>query len=86
MELKWLAAEIGFEKIVMKKGVFLGYFPDNPQDKFYQSEKFKHLLNYLTQNPSQAQLKEKNNQLFMRKDSMENIEEVNEVLKLIIKN
>ena len=86
VELKWLAAEIGFEKIVMKKGVFLGYFPDNPQDKFYQSEKFKHLLNYLTQNPSQAQLKEKNNQLFMRKDSMENIEEVNEVLKLIIKN
>ena len=46
----------------MRKGVFLGYFPDNPQDKFYQSEKFKHLLNYLTQNPSQAQLKEKNNQ------------------------
>ncbi|MBF1097654.1 MAG: transcription-repair coupling factor, partial [Riemerella sp.] len=39
VELKWLAAEIGFEKIVMKKGVFLGYFPDNPQDKFYQSEK-----------------------------------------------
>ena len=70
----------------MKKGLFLGYFSDNPQDKFYQSEKFKHLLNYLTQNPNQAQLKEKNNQLLMRKDSMENIEEVNEVLKLIIKN
>ena len=49
-------------KTIMRKGVFLGYFPDNPQDKFYQSEKFKHLLNYLTQNPSQAQLKEKNNQ------------------------
>ena len=86
VELKWLAAEIGFEKIVMKKGVFLGYFPDNPHDKFYQSEKFKHLLNYLTQNPSQAQLKEKNNQLLMRKDNMESVEEVNEVLELIIKN
>ena len=73
-------------KIIMRKGVFLGYFPDNPQDKFYQSEKFKHLLNYLTQNPSQAQLKEKNNQLLMRKDNMESVEEVNEVLELIIKN
>ena len=83
VELKWLAAEIGFEKIVMKKGVFLGYFPDNPQDKFYQSEKFKHLLNYLMQNPSQAQLKEKNNQLLMRKDSMESIEEINQLLSLI---
>ena len=83
VELKWLAAEIGFEKIVMKKGVFLGYFPDNPQDKFYQSEKFKHLLNYLTQNPSQAQLKEKNNQLLMRKDSMESVEEINQLLSSI---
>ena len=85
VELKWLAAEIGFEKIVMKKGVFLGYFSDNPQDKFYQSEKFKHLLNYLTQNPSQAQLKEKNNQLLMRKDSMESIEEINQLLSSINK-
>lgn len=39
----------------MRKGVFLGYFPDNPQDKFYQSKKFKHLLNYLTQKPSPAE-------------------------------
>ena len=85
VELKWLAAEIGFEKIVMKKGVFLGYFPDNPQDKFYQSEKFKHLLNYLTQNPSQAQLKEKNNQLLMRKDNMESVEEVNRLLDKILR-
>ena len=85
VELKWLAAEIGFEKIVMKKGVFLGYFPDNPHDKFYQSEKFKHLLNYLTQNPSQAQLKEKNNQLLMRKDSMESVEEINLLLSSINK-
>ena len=85
MELKWLAAEIGFEKIVMKKGVFLGYFPDNPQDKFYQSEKFKHLLNYLTQNLNQAQLKEKNNQLLMRKDSMGSVEDVNILLDKILR-
>ena len=69
----------------MKKSLFLGYFPDNPQDKFYQSEKFKHLLNYLTQNPSQAQLKEKNNQRLMRKDSMENVEEVNRLLDKILR-
>ena len=69
----------------MRKGIFWGYFPDNPQDKFYQSEKFKHLLNYLTQNPSQAQLKEKNNQLLMRKDSMESVEDVNRLLDKILR-
>jgi len=86
--LKWLAAAIGFEKIVMKNGIFLGYFPNNPQDKFYQTDKFKHIISYLTQNPSQAQLKEKigkeGNQLMMRKDGVQNVDEVNVLLKSIL--
>ena len=84
VELKWLAAEIGFEKIVIKKGVFLGYFPSNPQDKFYQSEKFKNIISYLQQNPQDAQLKEKNNQLLMRKDHVQNVEEVIAVMEKIL--
>ena len=83
VELKWLAAEIGFDKLVVKNKVFLGYFPANPQDKFYQSEKFKKIISYLTQNPAEATLKEKNNQLMMRKDNVKNVDEVNLVLNRI---
>jgi transcription-repair coupling factor (superfamily II helicase) len=88
VSLKWLAAEIGFEKIVMKKNVFLGYFPSNPQDKFYTTDKFRRIIQYLTQNPVDAQLKEKATaegmQLMMRKDNVENVDEVNAVLKKIL--
>ena len=88
--LKWLAADIGFEKIVMKNGIFLGYFPNNPQDKFYQTDKFRHIITYLTQNPAKAQLKEKigkeGNQLMMRKDGVQNVDEVNVLLKSILTN
>lgn len=88
VSLKWLAADIGFEKIVMKNGVFLGYFPGNPQDKFYQTDRFRHIINYLTQNPAEAQLKEKagkdGNQLMMRKGKVKNVDEVNMLLKAII--
>ena len=88
VELKWLASEIGFEKIVMKNNIFLGYFPDNPQDKFYQSEKFRHIISYLTQNPAQATLKEKHskdgNQLMMRKENVKNVDEVTQVLEKIL--
>ena len=89
VELKWLAAEIGFDKIVVKNGVFLGYFPPNPQDKFYQSDKFRHILTYLTQNPQEATLKEKQTsegaQLMMRKEKVKNVDEVNDVLDKILK-
>ncbi|MFN3271013.1 MAG: transcription-repair coupling factor [Cloacibacterium caeni] len=88
VELKWLAAEIGFDRIVMKNGIFLGYFPDNPQDKFYQSEKFRNIIAYLSQNPREAQLKEKSgkkgNQLMMRKDGVKNVDEVNVLLHRIL--
>ena len=88
VSLKWLAADIGFEKIVMKNGIFLGYFPGNPQDKFYQTDKFRHIISYLTQNPAQAQLKEKvakeGNQLMMRKDKVKNVDEVNVLLRSIL--
>ncbi|WP_394665647.1 transcription-repair coupling factor [uncultured Chryseobacterium sp.] len=90
VSLKWLAADIGFEKIVMKNGVFLGYFPGNPQDKFYQTNKFRTIINYLTKNPKEAQLKEKTgkegNQLMMRKDKVGNVDEVNDLLKTILKS
>lgn len=88
VELKWLAAEIGFEKIVVKNGIFLGYFPSNPQDKFYQSEKFRHIISYLSQNPKDATLKEKHtaegSQLMMRKENVQNVDEVNLVLERIL--
>ena len=88
VSLKWLAADIGFEKIVMKNGIFLGYFPSNPQDKFYQTDRFRHIINYLTRNPAEAQLKEKSgkegNQLMMRKEKVKNVDEVNILLKAII--
>lgn len=89
VELKWIAAEIGFEKIVVKNGVFLGYFPANPQDKFYQSEKFRHIISYLSKNPTEAQLKEKHSStgtlLMMRKENVKNVDQVNWVLENILK-
>lgn len=90
VSLKWLAADIGFDKIVMKNGIFLGYFPSNPQDKFYQTDRFRHIINYLTRNPAEAQLKEKagkeGNQLMMRKERVKNVDEVNILLKAIIEH
>ena len=90
VELKWIAAEIGFDKIVVKNGTFLGYFPPNPQDKFYQSDKFRHIISYLSQNPKDATLKEKHtaegSQLMMRKENVQNVDEVNVVLERILRN
>lgn len=88
VELKWLAADIGFEKIVVKNGVFLGYFPSNMQDKFYTGQRFSNIISYLHQNPEDATMKEKEHkdgtQLMMRKENVETVEQVTEVLERIL--
>ncbi|MCJ8497190.1 transcription-repair coupling factor [Chryseobacterium salipaludis] len=88
VELKWIAADVGFERLVVKSGIFIGYFPSNPQDRFYQSERFKNIISYLTSNPTEAVLKEKSskegNQLMMRKEGVKNVEDINAVLHRIL--
>ena len=88
VELKWLAQAIGFEKVIIKSGVFLGYFPSNPQDKFYTTSQFSYLISYLSANPAQAILKEKHtkegSQLLFRKEQVESVNEVTELLEHIL--
>lgn len=88
IELKWHAMDIGFEKIILKNDVFLGYFSSNPQDKFYQSEQFKKIINFLTLHPQDAQLKEKigkdGTSLMMRKENIKNIDDLNYLLNTIL--
>ena len=49
-------------KIIMRKGVFLGFFPDNPQDKFYQSEKIQTPAELSDTKPKPSPAERKNNQ------------------------
>ena len=88
VELKWLAERVGFEKIVIRNGVFLGYFPSSTQDRFYSSEKFQGIIEYLTSNPLEGVLKEKQSregsQLLLRKEKVESVEEVTRVLERLV--
>lgn len=62
-ELRWLAQEIGFEKLVIKQGSMIGYFVSNPQSKYYESPMFTQVLKYVQSNPKDCKMSEKNDKL-----------------------
>ena len=62
-ELRWLAQELGMEKLVIKSNKMIGYFISNPQSKFYETDTFSNVLNGIQQNPSRFSLSEKNEKL-----------------------
>ncbi|MCB0376735.1 MAG: transcription-repair coupling factor, partial [Sinomicrobium sp.] len=59
VRIKWVAAAMGLEKIVLKKGKMTGYFIADQQSDYYQSSRFKELLNTVQANPGLCKIKEK---------------------------
>jgi transcription-repair coupling factor (superfamily II helicase) len=59
VRIKWLAKELGLEKIILKQKRIVGYFVSDQQSEFYQTEVFSKILHYVQQNPKSCVMKEK---------------------------
>ncbi|MGI9548212.1 MAG: transcription-repair coupling factor [Flavobacteriaceae bacterium] len=59
VRIKWIAKNLGMEKIVMKKGKMIGYFVSDQHSDFYQSDVFTNVLKYVQEHPSLCRIKEK---------------------------
>ena len=59
VRIKWIATKLGLEKIIMKKGKLVGYFINDQQSPFYQSQGFTKVLQYIQANPQACKMKEK---------------------------
>ena len=61
--LRWLAQDIGIEKLVIKSNKMIGYFISSPQSPFYESPVFTKVLDFMQKHPSEVKLSEKNDRL-----------------------
>ncbi len=59
VRIKWIAKEIGLERVILKQKRLIGYFIADQQSDFYQTENFTCVLNYLQKNPKTCVMKEK---------------------------
>lgn len=84
VQIKWIATKIGFEKIVMKQGRFVGYFINDQQSKFYQSTNFTKVLKFVQTNANICKMKEKQTRNGLRLLLIfENIKSIDKALNLL---
>ena len=79
--LRRKAAELYFEKIVLKKNTFTGYFIGNSESPFYQSELFTRILNFMQKHHPRVQIKEANKKLMLIIEKISTIEEATKWLE-----
>ncbi|MFI1772782.1 transcription-repair coupling factor [Thalassobellus citreus] len=88
VQIKWLATKIGFEKIIMKQGKFVGYFITDQQSNFYQSKGFTKVLQFVQKNPRICKMKEKQTRnglrLLLTFESVKSVKQAFELLKPIV--
>jgi transcription-repair coupling factor (superfamily II helicase) len=92
IRLRWIAEQIGFEKIVLKQNKLISYFISDANSGYYQSEKFGRVLQIIKLN-NDFQMKEKGNKLYLLfnevksiKEALSKISKINEQITLIPTN
>lgn len=80
VRLRWLAIELGIEKIVIKNNKFICYFISNKNSAYYQSPVFSRVLSFVQQKHSICKMEEKNNKLMITIKYIKDIFKAKELL------
>ena len=79
VQLKWLATELHFEKVVLKKNKLICYFDTTSTDNFFQSDDFSRMMRQLQSHSKKGILKERkqgeNTRLLLSFEEVKTIEE-----------
>lgn len=84
VELRWKAELLGFEKVTLKNNNLKGYFVSQQQDRFFASEKFGQILDYVKANPKVCQLKQAKDKLIFVAEGITSITAADQLFQRIL--
>ena len=84
IRLRRLAQKAGFEKLVLKFGRMTGYFIGSEESAFFQSATFGKVLQFIKENPTASEMKEKNEKLTLTFQKVKSVKRGIEILQKMI--
>jgi transcription-repair coupling factor (superfamily II helicase) len=88
VRLKWVATELGMERLILKKKNCLCYFLSDQQSDFFQGERFQYLLTQIQKNAARIVLKEKNTpagpKLLLSIRDIHEVQQLTQLLKQLV--
>jgi transcription-repair coupling factor (superfamily II helicase) len=81
LRMRWLAMQLGFEKIVLKNEKLIGYLVYNLKSVYYQTDTFGAILSYMAAHPRICQLKEQNGKRLV---AMKGVTKIDEAYKILL--
>ena len=84
-KLRWLAQELGIERLILKSEKMIGYFVANPKSPYYESPIFTKVLDYVSKHPNGVKLSEKNDRLRIIYSNVKGLEDARNRLNAVLK-
>ncbi len=81
VRLRWIAKDLGFEKILLRHHNMTAYFVSNQASKYYESATYMHVMQYIMSHPKRTALKEVNDKLQLTVKEVETVTQALEVLR-----
>jgi transcription-repair coupling factor (superfamily II helicase) len=73
---RWLAVDIGFEKMTLKDKTLRCYFINRPDSPYYESDVFRKVLQYLQEGTNRARLRQTGRMFLMVVDQVDHMQDV----------
>lgn len=86
VQLRWIAAELGIEKIIMKGSNLYAYFITNQLSAFYRTKTFERIIGYILQNPTLFNMKEGNEKLMLTVRGVDGVKKAFDILQQMLQN
>ena len=83
VRLRWMAIRLGFEKIVLKKGLMILHFVSDPESAYYATATFKAVLAFVQSQGRKFRMKETHGKLTLSTDPVNSISEAIGILQKI---
>ena len=80
VRLRWIAKDLGFEKIVLRHHNMTAYFVSNQESRYFESATFQKLMQYIMSHPKRTAVKEANDKLQL---TVKEVETVTQALDLL---
>jgi len=90
IRIKWIATQLGIEKLVLKQGKMIGYFVSDQQSDYYTSDQFRKVIQFVQKQPQLCRMKEKQTtnglKLLLTFDHIKSIRKALELMEMIGKS
>lgn len=85
LRLRWIARELGFERIILKNGKLRCYFVENPQSPYYDSAMFQQVFQFIGTlgQKNGLGLKKSPRSLIMTRDEVRTLKGARKILEII---